>query len=395
MQFTHEHREIQKTLQRFIEQEINPHVDEWEAAEMFPAHEVFKKLGDLGMLGLTKPEAYGGAGLDYSYGLAMAEALGHIHCGGVPMAIGVQTDMCTPALARFGSDELRREFLAPAIAGDQVGCIGVSEPGAGSDVAAIKSHARKEGGDYVISGQKMWITNSLQADWMCMLVNTGEDLSGAGNSPHKNKSLIMVPMRDSPNGKLTKGIEVAKKIRKIGMHSSDTGLIYFDEVLVPQRNLIGVEGQGFIYQMQQFQEERLWAAASGLLTLGQCIRDTIEWAQERRLFGATLADQQWVQFKLAELQTEVEALRALTWSACEQYVQGQDVLQLASMAKLKAGRLSRTVADTCLQFWGGMGFTWENRIARLYRDGRLGSIGGGADEVMLGIIAKTMGIAKK
>ncbi|TAM36761.1 MAG: acyl-CoA dehydrogenase [Burkholderiaceae bacterium] len=389
MQFTHEHREIQKTLRRFIDAEINPHVDEWEAAEIFPAHEVFKKLGDLGLLGLTKPEAFGGAGLDYSYGLAMAEALGHIHCGGVPMAIGVQTDMCTPALARFGSDELRREFLVPAIAGDQVGCIGVSEPGAGSDVAGIKSHARKDGGDYVISGQKMWITNSLQADWMCMLVNTGD------GPVHKNKSLIMVPMRDGPNGKLTQGIEVAKKIRKIGMHSSDTGLIYFDEVRVPQRNLIGAEGQGFIYQMQQFQEERLWAAASGLLSLGQCIRGTIEWAQERKMFGATLADQQWVQFKLAELQTEVEALRALTWSACEQYVQGQDVLQLASMAKLKAGRLNRTVADTCLQFWGGMGFTWENRVSRMYRDGRLGSIGGGADEVMLGIIAKTMGIAKK
>lgn len=389
MQFTHEHREIQKTLQRFIEQEINPHVDAWEEAEIFPAHEVFKKLGNLGMLGLCKPEEYGGAGLDYSYGLAMAETLGHINCGGVPMAIGVQTDMCTPALARFGSDELRREFLAPAIAGDTVGCIGVSEPGAGSDVAAIKSHARKDGDDYIISGQKMWITNSLQADWMCMLVNTGD------GPAHKNKSLVMVPMRDGPKGKLTKGIEVAQKIRKIGMNSSDTGLIYFDDVRVPQRNLIGQEGQGFIYQMQQFQEERLWAAVSSLVTMDHCIRATIEWAQDRKMFGATLADQQWVQFKLAELQTEVEALRALAWSACDQYVQGQDVLQLASMAKLKAGRLNRTVADTCLQFWGGMGFTWENRVSRLFRDSRLGSIGGGADEVMLGIIAKTMGIAKK
>jgi citronellyl-CoA dehydrogenase len=389
MQLTHEHREIQNTLKRFIDEEINPHVDEWEEAEIFPAHQVFKKLGNLGLLGLTKPEAFGGAGLDYSYGLAMAETLGHIDCGGVPMAIGVQTDMCTPALARFGSDELRREFLVPAIAGDTVGCIGVSEPGAGSDVAAIRSVARKDGGDYVITGQKMWITNSLQADWMCMLVNTGD------GPAHKNKSLVMVPMRDGPGGKLTRGIEVAQKIRKIGMHSSDTGLIYFDEVRVPQRNLIGAEGQGFVYQMQQFQEERLWAAASGLVSLDRCIQATIEWAQQRKMFGATLADQQWVQFKLAELQADVESLRALTWRACEMYVQGQDVLQLASMAKLKAGRLSRTVSDTCLQFWGGMGYTRENKVARLYRDGRLGSIGGGADEVMLGIIAKTMGIAKR
>lgn len=389
MQFTHDHEQIRDTLKRYIDEHINPHVDEWEEAGIFPAHQVFKGLGDLGLLGLTKPEAYGGAGLDYSYGMVMAETLGHINCGGVPMAIGVQTDMCTPALARFGSDELRKEFLMPAIAGDMVGCIGVSEPGAGSDVAGIKSVARKDGDDYVISGQKMWITNSIQADWMCMLVNTSD------GPAHKNKSLVMVPMRDGPNGKLTKGIEIAQKIRKIGMNSSDTGLIYFDEVRVPQRNLIGQEGAGFVYQMQQFQEERLWAAASSLVTLTECVRKTIEWAQQRKMFGATLIDQQWVQFKLAELQTEIEALRALTWRAGELYVGGQDVLQLASMAKLKAGRLTREVADTCLQFWGGMGFTWENRVSRLYRDGRLGSIGGGADEVMLGIIAKTMGMAKK
>lgn len=389
MQFTHEHREIQKTLKRFIDEEINPHVDEWEAAEIFPAHEVFKKMGNLGLLGLCKPEEYGGAGLDYSYSLAMAEALGHIHCGGVPMAIGVQTDMCTPALARYGSEELKRNFLAPAIAGDMVGCIGVSEPAAGSDVSGIKSVARKDGDDYVITGQKMWITNSLQADWMCMLVNTGE------GPVHKNKSLVMVPMRDGPGGKLTKGIEVAQKIHKIGMHSSDTGLIYFDEVRVPQRYRIGAEGQGFIYQMQQFQEERLWCAASTLESLNHCIQWTIDYAQERKLFGATLADQQWVQFKLAELKTEVEALRALTYRACDLYVNGQDVLELASMAKLKAGRLNREVPDTCLQFWGGMGYTLENKVSRMYRDGRLASIGGGADEVMLGILSKLMGIAKR
>jgi len=382
MQYTHEHLEIQNTLKRFIDAEINPHVDDWEAAEMFPANEVFKKLGNLGLLGLTKPEAYGGAGLDYSYALAMAEALGHIDCGAIPMAIGVQTDMCSPALARFGSDELRREFLAPAIAGDMVGCIGVSEPGAGSDVASIKSRARKDGDDYVITGQKMWITNSLQADWMCMLVNTGD------GPQHRNKSLVMVPMN-------LPGIEKAKKIRKIGMHASDTGLIHFDEVRVPQRYRIGEEGHGFVYQMMQFQEERLWAAASCLQSLANCIQWTVDWAQERQLFGATLADQQWVQFKLAEMKTELECLRALTHQACAQYVQGKDVLELASMAKLKAGRLNRLIPDGCLQFWGGMGFTLENKVARMYRDGRLGSIGGGADEVMLGIIAKTMGVAKR
>ncbi|MCD6666208.1 MAG: acyl-CoA dehydrogenase family protein [Hydrogenophaga sp.] len=387
MQYTHEHREIQHTLRRYIDEQINPQVDEWEEAGMFPAHEVFRDLGRLGLLGLTKPEAHGGAGLDYSYSMAMAETLGHIHCGGVPMGIGVQTDMATPALARFGSEELQREFLAPAIAGEVVACIGVSEPGAGSDVAAIRTHARKDGDDYVISGQKMWITNSLQADWMCMLVNTGD------GPAHRNKSLVIVPLRE--NGKPVKGFEVGKKIRKIGMNSSDTGLLYFDEVRVPQRYRIGEEGHGFVYQMQQFQEERLWCAASCLESLSNCITWTVEWAQERKLFGAALADQQWVQFRLAELKTEVESLRALTYQACERYVAGEDVTEWATMAKLKAGRLNRVVPDTCLQFWGGMGFTWENRVSRMFRDGRLASIGGGADEVMLGILSKTMGIAKR
>ena len=379
MQFTQEHEEIRRNLKRFIDNEINPHVDAWEAAEQFPAHEVFKQLGNLGLLGLTKPEAYGGAGLDYSYGMVMAETLGHIRCGGVPMAIGVQTDMATPALARFGSDELRREFLAPSIAGDYVACIGVSEPGAGSDVAQIRTHARKDGGDYVINGAKMWITNSLQADWMCLLANTSE------GAAHKNKTLICVPMS-------AKGVVKAKKIRKIGMMSSDTGLIHFDDVRVPQRYRIGEEGLGFTYQMMQFQEERLWAAASTVQGLSRNIQETIEYTRDRQIFGQAVLDFQYVHYRIAELKTEVEALRALTYRACELYVNGQDVTELASMAKLKAGRLRREVSDALLQYWGGMGFTWDNPVSRAYRDGRLGSIGGGSDETMLGIICKYMGI---
>ncbi|OFZ87314.1 MAG: acyl-CoA dehydrogenase [Betaproteobacteria bacterium RBG_16_66_20] len=379
MHFTQEHEEIRRNLKRFIDSEINPHVDEWEAAEQFPAHAVFKKLGNLGMLGLTKPEAYGGAGLDYSYAMVMAETLGHIQCGGVPMAIGVQTDMATPALARFGSDELRRQFLAPSISGDQVACIGVSEPGAGSDVAAIKTAARKDGGDYLINGAKMWITNSLQADWMCLLANTSE------GAAHKNKTLICVPMD-------TKGVTKAKKIRKIGMMSSDTGLIHFDDVRVPQRYRIGEEGMGFTYQMQQFQEERLWAAASTVQALTRNIAETVAYIRERKIFGQAILDFQYVHFRLAELKTEIEALRALTYRACELYVGGEDVTELASMAKLKAGRLRREVSDSLLQYWGGMGYTWDNPVSRAYRDGRLGSIGGGADEVMLGIICKYMQI---
>ena len=382
MLFTHEHEELRRTVERFCREQINPHVEAWEDAGIYPAHEVFRELGQLGLLGLTKPAAVGGAELDYSYAVVMAEALGACRGGSVPMSIGVQTDMATPALARFGSPELQQEFLAPAIAGEMVACVGVSEPGAGSDVAAIRTTARKDGDDYVIDGGKLWITNGAQADWMCCLAATSE------GAAHRNKSLIVVPMR-------TRGVTVERTIRKIGMLASDTAQIHFDGVRVPQRYRIGDEGQGFTYQMLQFQEERLWAAANSLQGLDKAIADTIEYTRQRRIFGRSVLDQQIVHYTLAELQTEVEALRALVYRATEQYVGGQDVTQLASMAKLKAGRLTREVADKCLQFWGGMGFTWDNPVSQLYRDGRLASIGGGADEVMLSIIAKLAGTLPK
>ncbi|MDP9900912.1 acyl-CoA dehydrogenase family protein [Variovorax ginsengisoli] len=378
MQLTPEHDTLRDTLQRFIDKEINPHVDEWERAEMFPAHQVFKRLGELGMLGLTKPVEDGGSGLDYSYGAVMAETLARIQCGGVPMAIGVQTDMATPALARRGSAELRQEFLAPAIRGDYVACLGVSEVGSGSDVASIKTTARRDGDDYVINGGKMWTTNGTQADFCCVLANTSE------GATHRNKSLIVVPMK-------TKGVEVARKLRKMGMHASDTAQVHFDEVRVPQRYRIGEEGMGFIYQMEQFQIERLWGALNSVGMAQRAIDTTIDYTRERHAFGRSILDNQWVHYTLAELQTEVAALRALCWLGVEEVVAGQDATRTATMAKLKAGRLIREVADGCLQFWGGMGFVDESPISRIFRDGRLTSIGGGADEVMLQILSKFMG----
>lgn len=377
MQFTPEHESLRRTVAKFVETEINPHVDDWEKAEEFPSHEVFKKLGDLGLLGIKYDAAHGGLGLDFSYSMVMAEELGLCHAGGVPMAIGVQTDMATPALNRFGSDDLKRDFLAPTIAGDYVACLGVSEPGGGSDVAAAKTTARRDGGDLVISGTKMWITNGLKADWCCLLANTSD------GAPHRNKSLIAVPMD-------AQGI-TKQKIHKIGMHSSDTAQLFFDEVRVPARNLIGQEGMGFTMQMLQFQEERLWGAANCLKGFDRLIDLTIDYTRDRKVFGKSVLDNQVVHFRLAELRTEVEALRALTWSAVEQYIAGADVTRLASMAKLKAGRLARELTDACLQYWGGMGFTADNPVSRAYRDTRLVSIGAGADEVMLGIIAKLEG----
>jgi len=379
MLYTDQHRELMRSVTKFVEAEIDPHADEWEAAGILPAHELFRKMGKQGLLGIHKPEKFGGQELDYSYEMAFCEALGAAKSASSVMAIGVQTDMATPALTRYGSDELRNEFLVPSIAGEYVACIGVSEVGSGSDVASIKTTARKEGGDYVINGGKMWTTNGTQADWMCLLANTGE------GPVHRNKSLICLPMK-------TKGVEVARKLDKLGMRASDTAQIHFDNVRVPQRYLIGEEGMGFTYQMRQFQEERLWAAGAGLMKMDRAIRMTIEYTAERQAFGKSILDNQVVHFRLAELETKVELLRSLVYRAVEEYINGADVTQLASMAKLTVGRLQREVTDGCLQYWGGMGYMTESEISRMYRDGRLASIGGGADEVMLSIICKGMGI---
>ncbi len=379
MRFTEDHKNIRRTAHEFAEKFVNPYIDEWEKAGHFPAHELFKQAGKLGLLGITKPEAYGGMGLDYSYQMMATEGLGSCRAGAIPMAIGVQTDMSTPALAKWGSDELRKEFLAPAVAGDVVTSIVVSEASGGSDVAAIKTTARKDGSDYVINGSKMWITNATHADWFCTLVSTSE------GAPHTNKSLVIIPAK-------TKGVTVGPKIDKLGMRASDTCPVFFEDVRVPQRNRIGEEGLGFMMQMVQFQEERLCGAIGAVRGMERLVDATIEYTKERHTFGQPLISNQVIHFRFAELKTEIELLRSLCYRATEEYIGGTDVTMLASMAKLKAGRLMREVSDSCLQYWGGMGFTWDNVAARSYRDSRLLSIGGGADEIMLGIIAKLMGI---
>ena len=386
MELTSQHEELKRSAIKFVDTEINPFVDQWEEDEIFPAHEVFKKLGDNGFLGVTKPEKYGGSGLDYSYGAVLNEALASIKCGGVPMAIGVQTDMSTPALARFGSEYVCENFLRPSISGDFVSCIGVSEPHAGSDVAAIKTSAVKDGDDYIINGSKMWITSGTQADWMCMLANTGS----SSENRHLNKSLICVPLKE--NGERVKGVTINRKLKKMGMHSSDTAEIFFEDVRVPTKNLIGEEGKGFVYQMMQFQEERLYAAIGNYSGCENIINETIEYTRQRKTFGKPIIDNQIVHFRLSELMTEVEALKALTWKGIEIHVNGGDCTKLASMSKLKSTRLAREVNDACLQYWGGMGFMDETPVSRAYRDQRLGSIGGGSDEVMLGIISKYLDI---
>jgi citronellyl-CoA dehydrogenase len=378
--FNEEHEALRKLVRDFVQNEINPHVEAWEAEGIFPAHTLFKKMGDLGLLGLNYPEQYGGGGMDYWYQTVFLEEIGRVHCGGVPMGISVQTDMATPALAEHGTPEQKEKFLRPAISGDAVFSIAVSEPGAGSDVARIQTRATPDGDDYIINGSKMWITNGTQADYLTLLARTDDKDHG-----FKGMSLIIVPT-DTP------GFSVSRKLDKLGMRSSDTAILSFDNMRVPKANRIGPEGMGFMLQMQQFQVERLAASFLTVAGVEEMIRLTINYTRERHTFGKPILDNQWVHFKLGELLTEVEALRQLNYHCVRKLVAGQDMTREASMAKLKAGRLNREAADICIQFHGGMGYVEEYPMARMYRDARLTSIGGGADEIMLGIIAKYEGM---
>ena len=377
--FTQEHDDFRQMVRKFVEAEINPYVEEWEEQRIFPAHELFKKMGELGLLGLTYPQEYGGGGVDYWYEVVLLEELGRAACAGVPMGIAVHTDMATPALAEQGTEEQKARFLRPAIAGDVVFAIAVSEPDAGSDVAAIRTRAVRDGDEYVINGSKMWITNGTQADYLCLLART------SGDRGFKGMTLFVVPTD-------TAGFSVSRKLEKLGNHSSDTAILTFEDVRIPAENRIGPEGMGFMLQMRQFQRERLAGVLMSVPGMERAIRMTIDYCRQRETFGKPLIDNQWIHFKLCELLTEVEALRQLTYHCVRLYVAGEDITKEVSMAKLKAGRLARETADTCLQFHGGMGYVEEYPMARYFRDARLLSIGGGADEIMLGIIAKYEGI---
>ena len=380
--FTSEQQAFQQTIREFFEHEVNPHIDEWERARIFPAHQVFKRCGELGMLGITYDPAYGGAGLDYWWTAAYCEAMSEAcPCNGIPMAIMVQTDMCTPALHDFGSPELKERFLRPSIAGEMVGAIGVSEPSAGSDVFAIRTTARRDGDFYIINGRKIFITNGTQADYITLLTKTDT------SQGHHGFTLFVVPT-DTP------GFGVAKKLEKIGNHSSDTAELVFEDVRVPVANRIGEEGMGFIYQMKQFQKERMIAALGASAGAQKMLERTVQYVKERSVFGKPLALKQHVQFTLADLQTKIEQLRQLNYHCVRMYVAGEECTRETSMAKLAAGRLVREVADWCLQFHGGYGYMDEFAVSRYWRDSRLLSIGGGADEVMLQIIAKLEGYGK-
>ena len=379
--FSAEQKAFQNTIRDFFAAEVNPYVDQWEKERMFPAHQVFKRAGELGMLGITYDPRYGGSGLDYWWTAAYCEAMtAACPCNGIPMSIMVQTDMCTPALHDFGSDDLKERFLRPSISGEMVGAIGVSEPGAGSDVFAIRTTARRDGDFYVINGRKIFITNGAQADYITLLTKTDAQRG------HRGFTLIVVPT-DTP------GFSVARKLEKVGNHCSDTAELVFEDVRVPVANRVGEEGMGFIYQMKQFQKERMIAAIGAVGAAQAMLERTVHYVKDRTVFGEPLARKQHVQFTLAELQTDIDLLRQFNYHCVRMYVANEECTRETSMAKLAAGRLVRRLADWCLQFHGGYGYMDEYLVSRYWRDARLLSIGGGADEVMLQVIAKIEGYA--
>jgi citronellyl-CoA dehydrogenase len=341
-------------------------------------------MGKLGLLGVEYDEKYGGQGADHLYTVILHEELGRVGPGGVVMGIGVQTDMATPALHRFGSEELKTRYLAPAISGEAVCSVAVTEPDAGSDVAAIRTRAvrdtdpEKGTDDWVINGSKLYITNGTQADWICLLARTSDE-PGYGSF-----SQIIVPAG-------TPGFQVHRKLDKLGMHSSDTAELTFTDMRVPVANTIGEIGQGFYQQMGQFQNERLVASYGAVGGMETALAKTAEYLKTRKAFGKALIDKQYVNFTLAELSARLDMLRHYNYAAAEAYIRGEDAIRFATIAKLEAGRLARDVAATCLQFHGGIGYMEETWTARYLRDSPLMSIGGGADEVMLYVLSRMDG----
>jgi citronellyl-CoA dehydrogenase len=378
VEFTADHEAFRKTVRAVVEREIEPHVDAWEAAGMFPAHELFPKLGEAGLLGLEYDPEFGGQGADHSYTVILGEELGRVGCNGVPMAISVQTDMATPSLHRFGTAELKRRYLVPACRGEMVASIAVTEPDAGSDVASIRTRAVRDGDEWVVNGTKLYITNGAQADWLCLLVRTSDEGGARGMTQ-------LVFPTDTP------GFSVSRKLQKLGNWSSDTAELSFIDCRVPVANTIGEVGRGFQQQMQQFQNERMIAAYIAVGAMERAIERTAAYLRDRRAFGAPLLDNQYVQFTLAELVAELDLLRHYNYACAEAYLRGEDTTRFATVAKLTAGRLVRRVADTCIQFHGGIGYMEETWTSRFFRDSRLLSIGGGADEVMLRILSRTEG----
>jgi len=384
--FNEDHEQFRKTVRAFAEKELAPNAEKWEEDELFP-NWVFKRAGELGITGAHFPEEHGGGGQDYWFSVAKAEELPRCRAAGVSMGLLVQSDMATPVISDIGTKEQIDEFLRPALAGDKIAALGVSEPAAGSDVAGIKTVARKDGDDYVISGSKTFITNGTRADFVTMLVKTNPAQGAHGCS------FFLVPTN-------LKGFHVSKKLKKIGNKASDTAELFLDEVRVPKRYLLGEENQGFMYLMQNFQTERLIAGVGAIAGSFLTMEHTIAYGRDRVAFGKPIIKREVWQHTFVDLYTKLEAAKALTYKAVDQYNHERyvkkeplsfDTVKIISMVKCMAGDVTGEVMDKCLQFHGGWGYIEDFPIARAWRDQRLLRIGGGTTETMRYYLAKLMG----
>jgi len=374
---TPEHAAFRELVRRFVETELRPRAREFDKQGRIDKA-LYKRMGELGMLGLRYDEKWGGAGVDWSYTAVLFEEIARCDNAGVAMGISVQTDMATPSLHQFGSDALREKYLVPAVRGEMVAAIAVTEPGAGSDVAGIKTRAVRDGGDWVINGSKIYITNAATADWLCLLAVTDPAAGHAGFSQ------IVVPT-NAPGFHYD-------LLDKIGNWGSDTGQLFFEDVRVPVSNTIGEIGRGFQQQMMQFQDERLVGCVSSVAASFDLWEQTKRWCQERILFGRPLSKMQVTQFKLVDLLTQLTAARELTHACIRKRIAGQDATLDISMAKLFCGRAVRTVADECIQLHGGLGYMKESAAGRAFVDSRLMSIGAGADETMMHYMSRLLGL---
>jgi alkylation response protein AidB-like acyl-CoA dehydrogenase len=375
--FTDEHEQLRESIRRFVIKELRPHSEEWEE-QTFP-NWVFKRMGELGLLGLDKPEQYGGQGGDYYTSLVLAEEIVHAHCGGMAMGLAVHTDMAMPPILAFGTEEQKQEWVVPAIKGEKILCLGITEPDAGSDVAGIKTRAIRDNGEYVINGSKTFITNGHRADVIVLVTKTDPDAGYDGFT------LFLVPM-DLP------GVIREKKLEKLGMHASDTALLAFQDVRVPESAVLGQVGKGFYHIMWELQGERLIGAAGCVAGAQHVFDRTLQYAQERSAFGRPIGHFQVIRHKFAEMAVKIETARQMVYTTAWRFQNGEYPVREISMAKLYASRIAVEVADECIQIHGGNGYMKEYGIERSWRDLRLNRIGAGTDEVMLDVIGRSYGL---
>jgi acyl-CoA dehydrogenase len=374
--FTEELEDFRAAVRRFVETELAPKAPEYEAAKWFP-NDVFLRLAEMGYLGLKYEERYGGQGGGYLADAVFAEELSRCGSGGLAAGIGAHTSIATPPIWKFGTEEQKQRWLVPAIRGEKIGALGITEPDAGSDVAGIKTHAARVDGGWVVNGSKMFITNGVRADFIVTAVKTSRE------GGHHGLSFLVIERGE--------GVESAA-IEKLGWHASDTALITFDDVFVPEEHLLGEENQGFYLIMANFQWERLLMALGSVGGMRACFEKTLAFAKDRRAFGKPIGSHQAIRHKLAEIATTVEVGRSITYDALRRFVEGDDAVREVTMAKLATQRAAFEVADTCLQIHGGAGYMREYGIERAARDARLGPIGGGTDEIMKEILGKTLGL---